>query len=238
MPKIWSLSARFTEWAHFMVWKWVHRSLKYKVLRLCSPFASFSSWKKESLTFSSVHLKLDTTKNLSIFKSVYSKSLIMKMQMLRKYTSFSKNNPKQDIWGCWVPSVCSVRIEPDNPLFLPVEQGWAAGNGREAIASLKWEGLRELQEGAGGRGSWKVGFRDEDWQRERGMAGGRLGELTCRSRGQSSPLSPLKTHLSPPYWSRGEIFVFITAGLLQGLQLLPTCLFLVCGPPSHLSGCN
>lgn len=25
--KIWSLSARFTEWAHLMVWKWIHSSL-------------------------------------------------------------------------------------------------------------------------------------------------------------------------------------------------------------------
>lgn len=45
MPKIWNLSARFTEWAHFMVWKWVRGSLKCKDFPLCSPFVSpgFSS---------------------------------------------------------------------------------------------------------------------------------------------------------------------------------------------------
>lgn len=47
---------------------------------------------------------------------------------------------------------------------------------------------------------------------------GGVGESwPVRERGQSAPLSPLQTHLSPPYWSRGEIFVFITAGSpLQG----------------------
>lgn len=87
-----------------------------------------------------------------------------------------------------------------------------------------------------------MGFREEDLQRqrERGMGGEKIGGADLSEKGTKPPLSPLQTHLSPPSVfpssPSGEIFVFITAGLLQGLEILPTCLFLYAG--SHLSGCN
>lgn len=114
-------------------------------------------------------------------------------------------------------------------LFLPAEQRWAQESSREVIASPQCEGWWELQErtlrvlreaeivlqgGLTRRGRVEWG----------GVGWGKIGELTCW-RGQSTSLSPLQTHLSLPCQSRREIFVFITAGWLQGLQVLPTCLF-------------
>ena len=76
-------------------------------------------------------------------------------------------------------------------MLLPVEQGKAGGNGREAMASLKWEGLCDLQEAQGDEGRWKVGFREEDLQREElGRGGGGVGGRACQRRGQG----PLGLH--------------------------------------------
>lgn len=84
------------------------------------------------------------------------------------------------------PSLSVVLEKKKIMLFLPVEQGWAGGNGREVIASLKWEGLCELQEGAGGRRSWKVGFRGKTG-RGREEWGGGLGEADLLEKGTKHP---------------------------------------------------
>lgn len=70
MPKIWSLSARFTEWAHFTVWKWVHRSIKSESSDWAPLLTLFPPETKTNFELIS-----NTTENQSILQEVHSKSV-------------------------------------------------------------------------------------------------------------------------------------------------------------------
>ena len=225
MPKILRLSARFTEWAHFLVWKGLRELLNRRHQKIgCSLM----------IVFPPAHTSKIKTETASCYWALQSISA--------QYcpVASSKTRAKWNTaWPYQRPNLLQARESKKIMLLLPVEQRWAGENSKEAIASLQCEGLCELQERADqGMGEPEGGLEGGMTEREREEWGGigwrETGELTCWRRGQSTPLCPLQTHLSSPYWSKREIFVFITAGWLQGLQGQPTCLFWVWRLCSHL----
>lgn len=114
---------------------------------------------------------------------------------------------------------CSVRDK--TPLTW-----WARMRRRVRLRSDSISAIWRLAGAPGARGLVCLGGGDRN---EVGQGGERLQGWPS-GEGDKAALSFQQTQLSLPHWCKGEIFVFINAGWLRELWVVPTCLFSACEP--------